>query len=68
MSKIPGVTENLYNQINKKISSILERCKIPIINIEDYIFDNKLGEGGYAVIFSVYKVNDENCKEYAMKK
>jgi len=68
MSKIPGVTENLYNQINKKISSILERCKIPIINIEDYIFDKKLGEGGYAVIFSVYKVNDENCKEYAMKK
>ena len=68
MSKIHGVTENLYNNINKRISSILERCKVPIIKNEDYIFDKKLGEGGYAVIFSVYKVNDEDCKEYAMKK
>jgi serine/threonine protein kinase len=68
MSKIHGVTENLYNNINKRISSILERCKVPIIKIEDYMFDKKLGEGGYAVIFSVYKVNDEDCKEYAMKK
>ena len=68
MSKIPGVSENLYNQINKKINSILERCKIPVFNVEEYIYDKKLGEGGYAVIFSVYKIDDKNGKEYAMKK
>ncbi len=68
MSKMPGVTENFYNDINKRMSNILERCKIPIIKHEDYVFDKKLGEGGYAVIFSVYKVGDENCVEYAMKK
>ena len=68
MSKIPGVSENLYNQINKKINSILERCKIPVFNVEEYIYDKKLGEGGYAVIFSVYKIDDKSGKEYAMKK
>ena len=68
MSKIPGVSEHLYNHINKRISAILERCKIPIFNVEDYMFDRKLGEGGYALIFAVYRMDDENCKEYAMKK
>ena len=68
MSKIPGVSENYFNIVNKKINAILERCKIPVFNFEDYVFDKKLGEGGYAVIFSVYKTNDENYKEYAMKK
>jgi hypothetical protein len=68
MSKIPGVSENYFNIVNKKINAILERCKIPVFNFEDYVFDKKLGEGGYAVIFSVCKANDENYKEYAMKK
>ena len=39
MSKMPGVTENFYNDINTRISSILERCKVPIIKHEDYVFD-----------------------------
>ena len=68
MSKIPGVSEHLYNHINKRIQVILDRCKIPVFNVEDYMFDRKLGEGGYAIIFAVYKMDDESCKEYAMKK
>ena len=68
MSIIPGVSEHLYNHINKRISKILERCKIPVFNVEDYMFDRKLGEGGYAIIFAVYKMDDETCKEFAMKK
>ena len=68
MSKIPGVTEHLFNHINKRIQGILDRCKIPVFNVEDYMFDRKLGEGGYAIIFAVYKMDDETCKEYAMKK
>ena len=68
MSKIPGVSEHLYNHINKRIQVILDRCKIPVFNVEDYMFDRKLGEGGYAIIFAVYKMDDETCKEYAMKK
>ena len=68
INQIPGVNENFSDIVNKKINAILERTKIPVFNFEDYIFDKKLGEGGYAVIFSVYKTNDENNKEYAMKK
>ena len=68
MSIIPGVSENLYNMINKKINAILEKCKIPVFNVEDYLFDRKLGEGGYAAIFAVYKINDESYKKFAMKK
>ena len=68
MSKIPGVSEKLYNHINRRIQVILDRCKIPVFNVEDYMFDRKLGEGGYAIIFAVYKMDDETCKEYAMKK
>ena len=68
MSKIPGVSEHSYCAINKKINDILERSKIPVFNVEDYIYDKKLGEGSYAVIFLVYKADDETGKEFAMKK
>ena len=68
MNTIPGISQHLFNQINKRVSSILERCKIPQFNVEDYMFDRKLGEGGYALIFAVYRMDDETCKEYAMKK
>ena len=68
MSIIPGVSENLYNVINKRINAILEKCKIPVFKVEDYLFDKKLGEGGYAAIFAVYKIDDESYKKFAMKK
>ena len=68
MSHIPGVSEHLFNHITKRMTAILNRCKIPVFNIEDYIFNKKLGEGGYAVIFSVFKKDDENQKQFALKK
>ena len=68
MSKIPGVSEHLFNHIKKRMTSILNRCKIPVFNIEDYVFNKKLGEGGYAVIYSVFKKDDEEQKQFALKK
>ena len=68
MSHIPGVSEHLFNHITKRMTSILNRCKIPVFNIEDYVFNKKLGQGGYAVIFSVFKKDDENQKQFALKK
>ena len=68
MSKIPGISEHLFNHINKRMTSILNRCKIPVFNIEDYIFNKKLGEGSYAVIFSVHKNDDKEKKQLALKK
>ena len=68
MSQIPGISEHLFNHIQKRMSSILNRCKIPIFNIEDYTFNKKLGEGSYAVIFSVYKNDDKERKHLALKK
>ena len=68
MSKIPGVSEHLFNHITKRMTAILNRCKIPVFNIDDYVFNKKLGEGGYAVIFSVFRKDDEEQKQFALKK
>ena len=68
MSKIPGVSEHLFNHINKRMTSILNRCKIPVFNIEDYVFNKKVGEGAFGVIFSVFKKDDEEQKQFALKK
>ena len=68
MSKIPGVSEHLFNHITKRMTAIINRCKIPIFNIDDYVFNKKLGEGGYAVIFSVFRKDDEEQKQFALKK
>ena len=68
MQKIPGISDHLFNHINKRMNAILNRCKIPVFNIEDYTFNKKLGEGSYAVIFSVYKNSDKSHKELALKK
>ena len=59
---------NMQEQMNKRITDILNKCKIPRIDIANYMFDKNLGEGGYAAIFSVYKIDDESYKEFAMKK
>ena len=68
MSKIPGVSEHLFNHITKRMTAIINRCKIPIFNIDDYVFNKKLGEGGYAVIFSVFRKDDEEQRQFALKK
>ena len=68
MSKIPGISDNLFKLIMKRMTSILNRCKIPVFNIEDYTFNKKLGEGSFAVIFAVYKNDDKEKKQLALKK
>ena len=66
MSNIAGISEHLLNYIKKRMSFILSRSKIPIINIEEFILYKKLGEGSYGVIYSVFKQNEK--KLYALKK
>ena len=55
MSKIPGMSENLYNHVNKRISNIISKCTIPLMEIEDYTLTQKIGEGSYGIIYSVLK-------------
>ena len=66
MSKIPGISEHLFNHINKRMTAIINRCKIPIFNIDDYNIISQIGEGTFGKIYST-KWNKNN-KEYAMKK
>ena len=66
MSKIPGMSENLYNHVNKRISNIISKCTIPLMEIEDYTLTQKIGEGSYGIIFRVISKKDN--KEYALKK
>ena len=66
MSNISGISEHMFNYIKKRMSFILSRSKIPIINIEEFILYKKLGEGSYGVIYSVFKQKEK--KLYALKK
>ena len=66
VQKIPGMSENLLNHINRRISNIISKCSIPLMNVEDYILYKKIGEGSYGVIFSV--INKKDKKQYALKK
>ena len=64
--KIPGISDNLMNHLNKRISNIISKCSIPLMNVEDYILYKKIGEGSYGIIFSVISKKDK--KQYALKK
>ena len=66
VQKIPGMSENLLNHLNRRINSIISKCTIPLMNVEDYILYKKMGEGSYGVIFSVISKKDK--KPYALKK
>ena len=66
MNKISGISDNLLKHINKKMNNILSKLTIPFINIDDYTFNRKLGEGSYGIIFSA--TNNMNNKKYAVKK
>ena len=66
MNKVPGISEHLMNHINKRVNNILSKIKIPLINIDDYSFNRKLGEGSYGIIYSVMSNIDK--KNYAIKK
>ena len=66
LNKISGISDHLLNHINKRMNHILSNLKIPLINIDDYTFNRKLGEGSYGIIFSV--VSNIDNKKYAIKK
>ena len=66
ITKIPGMSDNLLNHLNRRISSIVSKCTIPLMNVEDYILYRKIGEGSYGIIFSVISKKDK--KQYALKK
>ena len=66
MNNIPGISDHLMNHINKRIHAILSKLKTPLINIDDYSFNRKLGEGSYGLIYSV--ISNVDKKRYAMKK
>ena len=66
MSKIPGMSENLYNHVNNRINNIISKCSIPLMNVEDYTLVQKIGEGSYGIIFKAISKKDN--QQYAMKK
>ena len=66
MSKIPGMSENLYNHVNNRINNIISKCSIPLMNVEDYTLVKKIGEGSYGIIFKA--VSKKDNQQYAMKK
>ena len=66
ITKIPGISDNLLNHLNKRISNIISKCSIPLMNVEDYIIHRKIGEGSYGIIFSA--INKKDKKQYALKK
>ena len=66
MSKIPGMSESLYNHVMKRITNITSKCSIPMMNIEDYTQEKKIGEGCYGIIYKV--VDKKDKKEFALKK
>ena len=65
-TKIPGISDNLLNHLNKRISNIISKCSMPLMNVEDYVLYQKIGEGSYGIIFSVFDKKDK--KQYALKK
>ena len=66
MSKIPGMSESLYNHVNNRINNIISKCSIPLMNVEDYTLVQKIGEGSYGIIFKAVSKKDK--KEFALKK
>ena len=66
VSKIPGMSDDLYSQIIQQINQILSSCKIPRFNLEDFTINRKIGEGSYGIIHSLTKVKTN--EKYALKK
>ena len=66
MSKIPGMSENLYNHVMKRINNIISKCSIPLMNVEDYKLVQKIGEGSYGIIFRAVSKKDK--QQFALKK
>ena len=66
VSKIPGMSDDVYSQIMQQIKTISATCKIPGFNIGDYTIGRKLGEGSYGTIHSLIK--EDTQEKFALKK
>ena len=66
VSKIPGMSDDLYSQIIQEINTIYSSCKLPRFNIEEYTINRKLGEGSYGIIHCIIK--EDTKEKYALKK
>ena len=66
LQKIPGMSESLLNHVYKRINHIISKCSIPLMTVEDYTLNQKIGEGSYGIIFRVIGKKDK--KQYALKK
>ena len=67
LKNLKGFSEHLLIHIKKRINNIFLKCKIPLFDIEDYIFNKKIGQGSYGVIYSVNKQN-QKTPDFALKK
>jgi hypothetical protein len=66
VSKIPGMSDDLYSQIMQQINTIFSTCKIPRFNMDEFTITHKLGEGSYGIIHCLIKDNTQ--EKYALKK
>jgi hypothetical protein len=66
VSKIPGMSDDLYSQIMQQINTIFSTCKIPRFNMDEFTITRKLGEGSYGIIHCLIKDNTQ--EKYALKK
>ena len=66
VSKIPGMSDDLYSQIIQQINQILSSCKIPRFNLDEYTINRKIGEGSYGIIHSLIKTKTN--EKFALKK
>ena len=62
----PGISDNSFNQISKKINQILSSTKIGTFNLGDYTISKRIGEGSYGVIHCVR--NEKTKEKFALKK
>ena len=62
----PGINDNSFNQLSKKINQILASTKIAQFNLEDYTISKRIGEGSYGVIHCLR--NEKTKEKFALKK
>ena len=66
VSKIPGMSDDLYSQIIQQINALYSSCHLPRFNIEEYTINRKLGEGSYGIIHCIIK--EDTKEKFALKK
>ena len=66
ISKIPGMSDDLYSQIIQQINALYSSCHLSRFNIEEYTINRKLGEGSYGIIHCIIK--EDTKEKFALKK